>query len=267
MRTGLTTWLVVGALALSAGWGAGCATDSTAKPKQTYTDAAQQSYMHAKQALDDSNYQDAVREFTSVRSQFPYSKYAPLSDLRIGDAYFDQQKFASAVEQYRSFVQLHPNNSEVAYAHWRIALAFYKLMPEDWWFLPPAYERNLSKTKDAVREMKLFVKRYPDSKYTPKAQKLLAQARRRLADHELYVAKFYLDRDNPRASAMRLRYLLGNYSGLGLDPQALFLLARSYIQLGDMGKAQTALDDLVQYHPDTDLAKKAKRYMAQHHLK
>ncbi len=265
MRTGLTTWLVVGALALSAG----CATGSHSQQahKKTYADAAQQSYMTAKQSLDDGNYQDAIKQFTSVRSQFPYSKYAPLADLRIGDAYFDQDKFASAVEQYRSFVQLHPNNAEVPYAHWHIALAFYKLMPEDWWFLPPAYERNLSKTKDAVRELNLFVKRYADSKYAPKAQKLLAQARRRLADHELYVAKFYLKRDNPRASAMRLRYLLQNYSGLGLDSQALFLLARSYIELGDMNKAQTALDDLVQYHPHTDLAKKAREYMAKHQLK
>lgn len=264
MRTRLTIWLMAALVGLTSA-AAGCASGS-ANQKRTYADAAEQRYMSAKEDLDDDNYLDAIRAFNSVRNKYPYSKYAALADLRIGDAYFDQDKFASAVEQYRNFVQLHPNNPEVAYAHWRIALAFYELMPEDWWFLPPAYERNLTKTQDAVRELNLFVKRFPESKYADRAQKLLGQARRRLADHELYVAKFYLDRDNPRAAAMRLRYLLENYSGLGLDPQALFLLARSYIELGDMNKAKTALQDLVEYHPNTDLAQQAQEYMAEYGL-
>lgn len=256
------SWILVGLVALSAG----CASGSEAKPT-TYADAAEQRYMSAKESLDDSDYLEAIREFNSVRNKFPYSKYAPLSELRIGDAYFDQEKYASAVEQYRNFLQLHPKHPEVVYANWRVALSFYELMPEDWWLLPPSYERDLAKTRDAVREMSLFLKRYPDSEYAKRANKLVAQARRRLADHELYVAKFYLERENPRASAMRLRYLLENYSGLGLDPQALFLLARSYIELGDAAKARTALEDLVEYHPNSELAKEAKAYLAQHELK
>jgi outer membrane protein assembly factor BamD len=244
---------------------AGCASGSDAKPT-TYSGAAEQRYMSAKENLDDSDYLEAIREFNAVRNKFPYSKYASLSELRIGDAYFDQEKFASAVEQYRNFLQLHPKHPEVAYANWRVALSFYKLMPGDWWLLPPAYERDLAKSKDAVREMSLFLKRYPDSKYAEQATKLVAKARRRLADHELYVAKFYLERENPRASAMRLRYLLENYSGLGLDPQALFLLARSYLELGDAAKARTALEDLVEYHPQSPLAEQAKDYLAQHDL-
>jgi outer membrane protein assembly factor BamD len=256
------SWLLVALMAVVAG----CASGSDAKPT-TYAGAAEQRYQSAQENLDDSDYIEAIREFNSVRNKFPYSKYASLSELRIGDAYFDQEKYASAVEQYRNFLQLHPKHPEVAYANWRVALSFYKLMPEDWWLLPPSYERDLAKTRDAVREMSLFVKRYPDSKYTERANKLVSQARRRLADHELYVAKFYLDRENPRASAMRLRYLLENYSGLGLDPQALFLLARSYIELGDGPKARTALEDLVEYHPNTELAQEAQEYLAQHDLK
>lgn len=244
---------------------AGCATGSDAKPK-TYAGAAEQRYGSAAEDLEDGNYLEAIRQFNSVRNKFPYSRYAPLSELRIGDAYFDQEKYASAVEQYRNFIQLHPKHPEVPYAHWRVALAFHKLMPENWWLLPPAYERDLARTRDAVREMQLFIKRYPNSEYTNRARKLLAQERRRLADHELYVAKFYLDRDNPRAAAMRLRYLLENYSGLGLDPQALFLLARSYIELGDLDKAKTALGDLIEYHPDTEYAQEAKSYLAEYNL-
>lgn len=265
MRTRVISLMMALLLAPALAGVTGCATGADPQPK-TYAGAAEKRYKDADEDLKDGNYLEAIRQFNSVRNKFPYSKYAPLSELRIGDAYFNQEKYASAVEQYRNFIQLHPKHPKVPFAHWRVALAFHKLMPEDWWLLPPAYERDLARTEDAVREMQLFIKRYPDSEYTERARKLLAQERRRLADHELYVAKFYLDRENPRAAAMRLRYLLENYAGLGVDPEALFLLARAYLELGDVEKAKTALGDLIQYHPNTEYAREARDYLAEYNL-
>ncbi|TDP77687.1 Beta-barrel assembly machine subunit BamD [Bradymonas sediminis] len=247
--------------------GSGCASDSGASAQpRTFADAAERLYQAAQTDLKKGNTLEAISQFNALRNTFPYSKYAPLAELGIGDAYFAQESYATAVQQYRSFVQLHPSHAKVAYAQWRVADAFYQLMPEDWWLLPPAYERNLRKTEDAVRELDRFAKAYPQSEYAAEANKRLGIARRRLADHELYVAKFYFERDNPKAAGMRLRYLLKNYSGLGLDPQALFLLARSYIELGELPRAQTALNDLIKYHPNSDLAGKARDYLRRYNL-
>jgi outer membrane protein assembly factor BamD len=261
MRQQFARWMAVGLLAVLAG----CATGSDSG-NQTYADAAEQRYMEAQERLDSGDHIQAIDQFSAVRNRFPYSQYAALSDLRIGDAYFDQDKYASAVQQYRHFIRMHPNHGQVVYAHWRVALAFHELMPSDWWLLPPAYERDLAKSRDAARELDLFVQRYPDSEYGERARKLLAQTRRRLADHEMYVAEFYIERDNWRAASMRLRYLLENYSGLGLDPQALFLLARSYLELGQVERAKVALEDLIDHHPDTELAQQAKQYIVEHQL-
>ena len=81
------------------------------------------------------------------------------------------------------------------------------------------------------------------------------------------MAEFYIKRDNPRAAALRLTYLLKNYSGLGLDPKALFLLARAYMEMGDVNKATTALGDLIEVHPDSDMAAKARAYLRRHNLR
>ena len=267
-RLPIAAYLLSGGLVIAlAPTVSGCASDSGAKQQQTYADAAQNLYEGAQKNLEKKNYLDAINQFNTLRNRFPYSKYAPLAELRIGDAYFAQDSFATAVQQYRGFVQLHPTHPEVPYAEWRVAEAFYKLMPDDWWILPPAYERNLSKTRDAARELQRFVDRYPNSEYTAGAKKRLARSRRMLADYEMYVAKFYLDRDNPRAASMRLRYLLEHYSGLGLDPQALFLLARAYIELGEMPRATTALNDLITYHPTSDYADRARAYLERYGLK
>ena len=234
---------------------------------QSEEGSARQAWERAERVFKSGDYVEAIRRYNLLRTKFPYSELATLADLRIADAYFAQEKYATAVEQYRAFAKLHPQHQRVTYANWRVALSFYEQMPEDWWFLPPGYERDLRRARDAEREIAYFINRFGSNEYTPKARKLLALTRRRLADHELYVAEFYLKRNNPRAAAMRLTYLLQNYSGLGLDPQALFLLARSYIELEDVDKASAALADLIQYHPKSPLAARARVYIREHDLK
>ena len=233
---------------------------------QSYQQMVERAYQNAEKNYESGNYPQAIRTYSNIKSKFPYSRYAALSELRIADAYFAQDQFATAVEQYRNFIQLHPKHEKRVYARFRIALAFYELMPDNFFLMPPAYERDLSKTEDAARELELFVENYPKSQYTKRARKLLAKARRRLADHEFYVAEFYLDRDNWRAAAMRLTYLLQNCSGLGLDAQALFLLAKSYLELGDVQRARDALADLITVHPDSEYAQRAKEYVSEYDL-
>lgn len=238
----------------------GCATGSNQAPT-TYSDQVEAAFQRGEQAFKSKDYLEAIRRFNTVRNQFPYSKYAALAELRIGDSYFAQEQYQTAIEQYRSFIQLHPNHDKSTYAYYQVALGYYQQMPSDWWFLPPSFEKDLSRARESIRELRLFLRHFPDSEYAKDATKKLAIARRRMADHELYVANFYLDRDNPRAAANRLTYLLKNYSGVGLDPSALFLLGRAYLQLGEVDKAIDALTDLVEVHPNSEPAQEAKKYL------
>ena len=244
--------LLLGGLAI------GCATPPAVKNAST---PAERIYRVGEMKFERNDYTAAIEKFNTVRNEHPYSKYAVLADLRIGDAYFAQDQWSSAAEQYRTFVKLHPKHARVDYARFRIGKSLYNKMPNNWFFLPPAYERDLSSTENAVQALKMFVKRHPDSEYHPKAEKMLREARRRLADHEMYVADYYLERDNPTGAKMRLKFLLNHYAGLGLDAKALYLLAVAHLKLGEPDKAKVALQDLVEYHPDSKFAAKAQSFM------
>lgn len=227
---------------------------------------AEAAFNRAEDSFDSGDFIDASARYNAIRSQYPYSRFATLAELRLADAYYEQDKFPAAIQQYRSFIKLHPNHDKVVYAQYRVAESFAGQMPDDWFLLPPSYERDLASTRDAEREFRYFLKKYPDGEFTPDAKKSLARIRRRLADHEFYVGVFYLERDNPRAAAMRFTYLLDKYSGLGLDPNALFLLARASLELGDVKRAKTALDDLVKNFPQHKLASEAQAYLRRHRL-
>ena len=214
--------------------------------------------------MERGDYIDATARYNAIRSQYPYSQFATLAELRLADAYFEEEKFTSAISQYRAFIKLHPNHTKVSYASYRVADSFAGQMPKPFLFLPPTHERELASTRDAERELEFFLKKFPETEHTSDAKKKLAEVKRRLADHEMYVAQFYLKRKNYRASAMRLTYLLENYSGVGLDARALFLLAKSYLELNDPTKARVALNDLVTNFGDDPLARQARNYLRKH---
>ncbi len=226
-----------------------CATTSQFEELE-YADQAEYLYRQGERSMERRDFLQAMSRFNTIRNEYAYSRWAPLANLRIADAYYEQDMYASAVQQYRAFMQLYPRHEKVEYAHWQVARAFYSQMPSEFFILPPSYERDLSSTHDAVRELRIFLRRFENSEYSDEAIQKLRRALRTLADHEFYVATYYLDRDNPRATANRLTYLLRNYSGLGLDPEALFLLGKAYLQLDDADRARTAWLDLVETYPD-----------------
>ncbi|HET6346223.1 MAG TPA: outer membrane protein assembly factor BamD, partial [Myxococcota bacterium] len=93
------------------------------------------------------------------------------------------------------------------------------------------------------------------------AREHLAACRRKLADHEMYVARFYFARQRWRAAAGRAEGLLQEYHGLGLDAEALWLLARADEASGDRAAAAKALGVLVQDYPGSPEAAPARQML------
>ncbi|MFB6262408.1 MAG: outer membrane protein assembly factor BamD [Bradymonadaceae bacterium] len=206
-------------------------------------------------------YSAAVEAFNKVREKYPYSRFVAEAELKLADTKYTQEEYSSAVSRYRSFIELHPDHEKVPYARFRIAQALYQQRPKSPFFMPPIYERDLASTRRAAKAYRRFLDAFPESKYADRAEKKLRELRHDLANHELYVAEFYFESNHPRGAAMRARYLLNHYKGLGFDAKALFLLARSNLQLDRRKRALDALQDLVEFHPDTKFARRAKRYL------
>ncbi len=249
-RQGWRRW--AGALVVSLVIAAQAVACSSAPPldEMDYADQAEYLYREGEQALEGGSYLRAIEHFNVVRNEFPHSRWAAKANLGIGDVYFEQNQLASAVAQYRGFIDLYPNHERVEYANFRVAASFFEQMPSGFFLMPAPHERDLSTTREAARELQIFLNRFGDSEYAPQAEEMWREAVGRLARHEYTVAEFYFDRDNPRATVQRLRHLLENYRGLGLDAEALFLLGKAYVELGERERAQSAWTDLMEIHPN-----------------
>lgn len=242
--------------------GAGLFACASVQKTGVYTEDARREYDKAMEAFEDKDCLTAEPLFKSIRANYPYTRYAALSELREADCLALQDKFAEAIEVYQRFAKVRASHEDVPYARFKAAEAQYKQIPEDWFLAPPAHERDLRAARDALRDLRRFLLDYPEEKYSKEAAVLEQKALGLLAKHELYVAKFYLDRDHPEAAIVRLTAMLAAYEGSGLEPEALLLMGRTQLMLKDRTSAHATFRELIARYPTSGSARQAERFLA-----
>lgn len=243
---------------LSASLAAACGGKSTGAVD--YSVSAQKNYEKGLTELEEKDWIAAAKYFAFIKSRFPYSKYAVLAEIRLADAEFGAEQYLEAIDSYKLFIKFHPTHELVVngYAAFRIGEAHFKMLPGDFFLLPPSYEKDQSSSEDAAEEMKRFLEKYPDSPHRKRAQEILDLVGKRLAEHEWYVARYYWDKGKPMGTVLRLRRLLERYPGVGYDEEAMWLLGRAYLEVGMPDRAKTTWEELIAKYPQNGRAGEAR---------
>ncbi|MBK8481447.1 MAG: outer membrane protein assembly factor BamD [Proteobacteria bacterium] len=243
--------------------GLGCAGSSAQRQPLSYAKNAAASYRQGVAALEDEDYAEATRSFEFVKAKYPFSRFATLAELRLADVLFAQESYTAAIDAYKIFLGLHPNHPETrgGYAAYRVALAYVKQIPSDWFIVPPSYEKDQAATRGAVRELASFLRDYGETKYAAKGRELYRRCLHSLVEHELYVARFYLDNDKPKAAILRLEAVLRQYPALGVETSVRLLLGQTYLKLQQRMRARETFLALIREHPGDVNSAKAKLFL------
>lgn len=175
-----------------------------------------------KDALDDINsdhYQIAIEKLKLIRNKFPYSSYATEAQLKIADVYYLQESYAEAALAYEAFRDLHPKHEKVPYAMFRAAKSYFNDAPGT----VARDQTTVQKALDAYNE---FLKRFPQAPEATEARKDVAEARRTLAEKELYIGDFYFKRDFYDSAKPRYQKILNLYPETDAAKQAQEKLAK-----------------------------------------
>jgi len=257
MRVSLVSIAIAGAIALSL---AGCDKEAKSAASLTYTEDAYAAYNEALEAFEAEDWADARALLQEVKRLFGYSRYAKLAELRIADIDFEQGKYGDAISGYRVYVKSHRGDSNVEYAKYRVSKALF-LDINDTILLPSQEERDQANTIDAHRELKSFVRRYPQSRYRVDARYMLEVVTQRLVRHELYVARYYLARDNFIAAVNRCDHALEHYPGSGLDAEAMVLKGETLLKMQKDEQARTVFSRVIE-EQGGPFGRIAKRFLA-----
>ena len=155
------------------------------------------------EAFEDEDYRSALKAFSTLKERYPYSRYAILAELKIGDAHFYRKEYPEAIAAYEEFANLHPKNEASPYVLYQIGACYYEqLMTKD---------RDQTPTREAINSFERLIKSHPNSAYTNKAQARVQICRELLAQNELYVANFYYKSKHYRAALDRFEIVLTDY--------------------------------------------------------
>jgi len=201
---------------------------------------AKQNYEKGLAELKDENYAEALKYFNYVKQKFPFSKYAPLAELAIADTEFERETYQEAIDSYKSFIRLRPKHEKVldGYASFRIAECYVKEMPDDFFIMPPSYEKDQSAVYDALRELNNVLEHYPESTYAKDAREDRRKVLHRLIDHEVFVARFYLGQGHPKGAVLRISEALRRYPDSGRDAELLLTLGETQLEMGNPASAK-----------------------------
>ncbi|MBQ9394659.1 MAG: outer membrane protein assembly factor BamD [Proteobacteria bacterium] len=220
-------------------------------------------YREAVKTLESGSYEDSIKSFHALKLKYPYAtRWAQLSDLRIADAYRESGEYAQAAVAYQNFLRTYPAHPDIAYATYQAANCYYEMMPSSMFLLPDPWQRDRKSTAQAETAFSVYLRRFPDDENVPVAKEQFAEVRRRLANHELYVAEYDFKAKAYKGTIRRLTGLFETYPDAEIIPKAHILLAHSYLELKDPVSAKKVLTELIEKYPDNEYAGDARAWIA-----
>ncbi|HSR37229.1 MAG TPA: outer membrane protein assembly factor BamD [Desulfurivibrionaceae bacterium] len=180
-------------------------------------DTAEGLAMQAMDAFNHGKYADALKHFEEIKDRYPFSAVGLLAELKAADAKFYMKHYDEALVLYEEFENNHPTNEAMPYVLFQMGMCHYEKID--------TIDRDPGAAMSAVAGFSRLLKAFPQSPYGPEAQARLLAARDFLANHEMYVAAFYVKTEELPQAEGRLKYLLANYPDSTIVPKAKELLA------------------------------------------
>ena len=177
------------------------------------------------EAYRDKDYKQAIESFEQLKDWFPFSQYAILAELKIGDAHYHRKEYEEAIYAYEQFENLHPKNEAVPYVVYQIGCCYFDRLC--------AVDRDQSTTHQALRVFRRLVRTHPTSPYAKKADEHMRICNKNLAEHELYVGMFYYKTKHYEAALERFKTVLRAFPDLGVHHKALQYIPLCQAKIGD----------------------------------
>lgn len=209
-------------------------------------------YDQAQSRLKNGSFSTAIMSLEALEARFPFGRYAEQAQAELIYAYYMNSQFEAAQSAAERFINLHPRHSHTGYAFYMKGLASFT---DDSGIFSRYFQSDLAKrevvmAQTSFDELSDFISRYPNSKYVPHAKQRMIYLKNLLAEHEIYVADFYMKRGAYLAAIGRAKYVIEHLPNTPQTPYALSILVEAYEILDYKELRQTSLNILEANYPD-----------------
>jgi outer membrane protein assembly factor BamD len=207
------------------------------------------------EALNAKKWLTAREFFKQVVETYTASPFRPDAKLGVGDTYLGEgtaEALVLGINEFREFLSFYPTNPRADYAQYKLGLAHFRQMRGP--------QRDQSETREAIRELQLFIDRYPSSSLMSEVRAKLREARDRLSESNFLVGYFYFRQRWYRGGIQRFKQILDEDAAYTHRDAVYFYLAESLLKEKRDAEALPYFEKLVQeFEQSEHLAEAQKR--------
>lgn len=212
---------------------AGCASNRNSELRRLSRFSPEVLYDEARSALKAHDYNNAVYRYEALAARYAPTPEARQARLEIIFAYYKLDEKESARDAADTFIKENPTHPSIDYAYYVRGLVDFERTPAkiELWLGGDPNARPPQTARDSIQSFRTVVEKYPNSIYAADAHQRMIYMRNRLADYELRVASYYMDRGAWVAAGQRARQAIEQYDGAPASKDALRIMIRCYRQL------------------------------------
>ena len=191
------------------------------------------------------------RQLTETYTQSPLR---PDAKLGIGDTYLGEgssEALVLAINEFQEFLSFYPTHPRADYAQYKLGMAHFRQMR--------AAQRDQTETRETIRELEVFLTRYPNSDLLPEVKARLRDARDRLSEADYEVGVFYYRQHWYPGAIDRLTSLLKQDPEYTARDGAYFYLAESLNKVNRPAEALPYYERLVAEFERSEFLDDAKK--------
>lgn len=166
-------------------------------------DTAQELYENGNDAMREKHYLEAIKSYTKLKDNYPFSPYTIEAELSLADAYFLDGEYSSAAEAYKEFETLHPRNPAIPYVLYQVGMSRLNGFV--------SIDRPANQIQEGLEYFERLRETYPGTEYAEKAAENIKECRRILAERELFIADVYWRTEKYGAAWQRYTFVKNNF--------------------------------------------------------
>lgn len=201
--------------------------------------------------FDKGLFEEAIASWEKVRDTYYSPELNVLAELKIAEAHFLAGNFVEAAAAYEDFLKQHPDHERTAQVLYQLGMSYYNQML--------SADRDQTATRNALVTFETLLKRFPADPKKEEVEVLAARCRNRLADHELYVGRFYLRTGEYPAAIRRMVGIFSLYPNYFSRDRVYFYLGQAYLKSGERQRAVAAFNTLFKEFPQSEYIIEAQK--------
>ena len=185
--------------------------------------------------LDDNYPLKAAEKFNEAELLYPQSLWAARSSLMSAYSFYYGSYYVDAIEELNRFKEIYPNHERIVYAYYLTGMWHYEQIADE--------KKDLGSIVDAQQNFKYVLENYPDSDFALDSQFKLELIQQILASKEMYLAKYYIEKEKWIPAINRYKNVLDKFETTIYVEEALHRLVEIHYKIGliDESKKYAAL--------------------------